>query len=53
MELNSMARVAHWQREQTKSRLEALTAKAERTPAEQVEIRDLVGAAQRSKRIKS
>ncbi len=34
--------VAHWQREQTKSRLEALTAKAERTPAEQVEIRDLV-----------
>ncbi len=34
--------VATWQREQRKSRLEALTAKTERTPAEQVEIRDLV-----------
>jgi DNA primase len=34
--------VASWQLEQRKSRLEALTAKPERTPAEQVEIRDLV-----------
>jgi DNA primase len=34
--------LAHWQFEQRKSRLEALTAKTERTPAEQVEIRDLV-----------
>ena len=34
--------VAHWQLEQRKSRLEALTAKTEQTPAERVEIRDLV-----------
>jgi cell division protein FtsB len=34
--------VAHWQLEQRKNRLEALTAKTEQTPAEQVEIRDLV-----------
>jgi DNA primase len=34
--------VAHWLREQRKSRLEALSAKSERTPAEQVEIRNLV-----------
>jgi DNA primase len=34
--------VAHWQIERRKRRLEALTAKAEHTPAEQVEIRDLV-----------
>ncbi|HUL93856.1 MAG TPA: DNA primase [Burkholderiales bacterium] len=34
--------VANWQHEQRKSRLDALTAKTERTPAEQVEIRDLL-----------
>jgi len=34
--------VANWQYEQRKSRLDALTAKTERTPAEQVEIRDLL-----------
>ncbi|HZE11557.1 MAG TPA: DNA primase [Burkholderiales bacterium] len=34
--------VASWEREQRKGRLEVLTAKTERTPAEQVEIRDLV-----------
>ena len=34
--------VSHWMREQRKSRLEALSAKSERTPAEQVEIRNLV-----------
>src|SRR5262249_28802924 len=34
--------VANWRYEQSKSRLDTLIAKAERTPAEQVEIRDLL-----------
>jgi hypothetical protein len=42
MEPEFRGAVASWQREQRKVRLEALSAKTERTPAEQVEIRDLV-----------
>jgi DNA primase len=42
MEPEFHGEVSNWQHEQRKSRLEALTAKSEQTPAEQVEIRDLV-----------
>jgi DNA primase len=42
MEPEFRGAVANWQREQRKSRLKALAAKSEQTPAEQVEIRDLV-----------
>jgi len=42
MEPEFRGAVAGWLREQRKGRLEALSAKSERTPAEQVEIRDLV-----------
>jgi len=34
--------VASWRYEQSKSRLDTLIAKTDRTPAEQVEIRDLL-----------
>jgi DNA primase len=42
MEPEFRGEVANWLYEQRRSRLEALTAKSEQTPAEQVEIRDLV-----------
>jgi DNA primase len=42
MEPEFRGEVANWLYEQRRSRLEALTAKPEQTPAEQVEIRDLV-----------
>jgi cell division protein FtsB len=42
MEPEFRGEVANWLHEQRRSRLEALTAKSEQTPAEQVEIRDLV-----------
>jgi DNA primase len=42
MEPEFRGEVANWQHEQRRSRLDALTAKSEQTPAEQVEIRGLV-----------
>jgi len=42
MEPEFRGEVANWLHEQRRSRLDALTAKSEQTPAEQVEIRDLV-----------
>jgi hypothetical protein len=42
MEPEFRGEIANWLREQRQVRLKALAAKAERTPAEQVEIRDLV-----------
>jgi DNA primase len=42
MEPEFRGEIANWEFEQRKSRLEALTAKTEQTPEEQVEIRDLL-----------
>jgi DNA primase len=42
MEPEFRGEIANWELERRKSRLEALTAKREQTPAEQVEIRDLL-----------
>ncbi len=42
MEPEFRGEIANWQREQRQVRLKALAAKAEQTPAEQTEIRDLV-----------
>ena len=42
MEPEFRGEIANWQREQRQARLKALAAKAEQTPAEQTEIRNLV-----------
>jgi hypothetical protein len=42
MEPEFRGEIANWQREQRQMRLKALAAKAEQTPAEQAEIRNLV-----------
>jgi DNA primase len=43
MEPEFRGEIANWQHEQRKRRLKVLVAKSEQTPAEQVEIRDLLG----------